>query len=113
MHHRPNLGSAAYQVTAALKKVHLPRGLQRDGTATGHIYYGSDTMHDCVASNTRFATWVWYRYGVKDIRQITPEHGLAYLADLASREQSDKYIDQERRAMEQLALALHGEPWEL
>lgn len=113
---RQHLGSSAYQVTKALQGVYTPGESRCEGKATGaadgHIY-SRGTMQTYVESATRFAEWVRARYGVKDIRQITPEHGQAYLADLASRERSGGYIGKEKSAIGKISVALHGERWDL
>ncbi len=110
------LGSPPYQVTQALNRIFTPGRSRYQDKATGRAegrIYGIRTMRTYVEDCSRFAKWARDQYGVRDIRQITPEMARAYLDGLAAKERSGGYIARVKAAIGKLSIALHGQKWEL
>lgn len=110
------LGSPAYQVTQALNSIFTPsqsrhEGKQR-GQAEGHIY-GIGTMRNYVEVCVRFARWARDVYGVRDIRELTPDMAGAYIDRLARNERSGGYLAKVKAAIGKLSIALHRQKWDL
>lgn len=110
------LGSPAYQVKNALSRLErFGQSRYEDkqrGIAEGGIYSFSTRQvyqRDC----SRFAAWAKKTYGVRDIRNLTPEHAQAYLDSLSSRERSGGYLGRIKAAIGKLSIALHGQKWDL
>lgn len=109
-------GSPAYQVTNALKTLFTPGSSRHSDKRAGQVdkhIYGIHTMRAYVEDGTRFAIWARDQYGVKNVREITPEMACAYIDDLAARERSGGYIGRVKAALGKLSVALHGYRWEL
>ena len=110
------MGSVAYQVTQALKGIFIPGGSRHQdkarGLAGGRIY-SFGTMRAYVETGTRFAKWARSRYGVRDIRKLTPSMAREYVDELATKERSGGYLGKVTAAIGKLSIALEGEKWDL
>lgn len=110
------LGSPAYQVTQVLNSVFTPgRSRHEDkqrGQAEGRIY-GIGTIRAYVEQCTRFAKWARMEYGVRDIRELTPEMAREYIDRLAAKERAGGYLGQVKAAIGKFSIALHGQKWDL
>ena len=110
------IGSPAYQVSEALKRVFTPGTSRHGGKASGQAggrIYSFDTMRTYVRACTRFARWGKERYGVRNIRDLTPAMARAYLDELAGKERAGGYLGKVSSAIRKLSVALHGERWDL
>ena len=110
------LGSPAYQVKNALNEVFVPGASRHEdkkrGLAQARIY-SFGTIRAYVEDCTRFAKWARKEYGVRDIRDLTPEMARTYIDTLAANERSGGYLGRIKAAIAKLSVVLHDERWDL
>ena len=83
--------SVTYQTQEMLKKIFVPgtsrHELKAQGLA-GKRITGISTMRNYVKVGSRFTRWCKDKYGIRDIRRITPEMAERYIDELHDKQMS-------------------------
>lgn len=101
--------SVTYQTQEMLKKIFVPGTSQHELKAqglAGKRITGISTMRNYVKVGSRFARWCKDKYGIRDIRRITPEMAERYIDELHDNERSGGYIGKVKAAIRKLDVAM-------
>jgi integrase len=108
------LGSVVYQVTETMNTIFTPgvsrHSLKMQGIESERIV-SIGTIQSYINACCQFARRCRLKYGVRDIRQITPEMAEEYILELCDEEHEGGYIGKVQSAIRKLDTAMRHHGW--
>ena len=111
MSNRQDRGSPVYEVKQALAPIikigEKKIGYDRAGTSERYVFSRGSwraVLGDCI----RFYKFARREFGVRNVRQLRKEHGVAYVRNMGQRELSDNYIGRVKASLRKLSGAVFG-----